>query len=453
MQLQRCEAKGQQEEDRAEQQETRAGGGGQEVEHSRRRSANGGGIKPSANAHSGDEDSVQDTRKGGGQLGADRSATDAGRKRGPQDHDHDVHVHGESDDEGERQKTKHNKSLAERGRALVKCAAANDDEDLGVFLDVKAHDTKAHRLVLETVAPVDSSCAPQPKDAGKKEKTFAWMDSGDEEDQEDLPKEDATRAEKKLDELEEADSEHEEEEASVAATIEALDSVQSFGRMMRLAPALQNKLRSGTMGVVDVMAACRALARTKFFDGDILQDLYVVLRKLLQAGSLDVSQTDDAIQCFRTLNAYDREFFSAVAKAFKCKTQEMQAMLRNAWLDAFKSFGHKVEGDFLQLLEVPPLLANNPGYRRVRCWHYSRGACALEGVCTFSHDPRAPLSLADAGNEDWWRSKPLVMTQNQKTLGHGVYGLSSSTDSRSSPAAPTGWLIAMAPGLAPPGSA
>jgi len=225
-------------------------------------------------------------------------------------------------------------------------------------------------------------------------------------------------------------------------TVDALDEVHSFGRMMLLAPALRKWLQSSATGPAEVMAVCRALARTKFFDGDILDDLYMVLRRLLQADSLDFAQTDDAIRCFRTLNAYDRSFFSAVARAFKGKTQEIPATIRNTWLEAYKGFGHLVESDFLQLLEVPPLLTNNPSYRRVRCWHYSRGLCLLEALCTFSHDPRAPLSLADGGNEDWWRSKPLVMTQNQKTLGHGVYGLSNTSDMRAPPAAPAGWLLA-----------
>jgi len=136
-----------------------------------------------------------------------------------------------------------------------------------------------------------------------------------------------------------------------------------------------------------------------------------------------VAQTHDAILCLKTLNAYDKSIFSAVAKAFKAKTGSMDAAMRNIWLEIFKSFGHDLEKDFLQLLEVPPVPPTMPSYRKVRCWHHSRGLCVLDSACTFSHDQRAPLSLVEGGREDWWRSKSVMMTQNQKSLGDGAYGL------------------------------
>jgi len=32
------------------------------------------------------------------------------------------------------------------------------------------------------------------------------------------------------------------------------------------------------------------------------------------------------------------------------------------------------------------------------------------------------MSLADGGKEDWWKTKSVIMTQNQKSMGFGVYG-------------------------------
>lgn len=306
------------------------------------------------------------------------------------------------------------------------CAAANDDEDLGVLFTVKSQDSKERKVAVKEPSA-------EHRVTSKREKAFAWMDSDDDGEQEDIGDADQN--------AEDGDADEGDAEATLVTT-DALDEVHSFGRMMLLAPALRTWLQQSTTGPAEVMAVCRALARTKFFDGDILEDLHVVLQKLLQAGSLDFSQTDDAIQCFRSLNAYDRGFFSAVARAFKGRVHEIPPNIRNSWSEAYKGFGHSAERDFLQLLEIPPLLANNPSFRRVRCWHFSKGSCHLESLCTFSHDPRAPLSLADGGNEDWWRSKPLVMTQTQKTMGHGVYGLSNTSDMRAPPVAPAGWLMA-----------
>jgi len=206
-------------------------------------------------------------------------------------------------------------------------------------------------------------------------------------------------------------------------TAEALDQVQSFGRMMLLAPSLRSWLGASERGPADVVAACRAMARTKFFDGDILEELYAVLQKLLKADRLDGTQTSDVILCLKTLNAYDRGVFSAVARAFKPKTGAIDSGMRARWLEIFKGFAHDLERDFLQLLEVPPLSPAMPSYKKVRCWHHSRSCCVLADACTFSHDARAPLSLGEGGREDWWRSKSVMMTQNQKALGDGAYGL------------------------------
>lgn len=246
------------------------------------------------------------------------------------------------------------------------------------------------------------------------------MDSDDDEDKaaDKEPEDEAKVKRRKVDDS----GEEEEKEEDVEVSVDSLDQVQSFGRMMMLAPALQKQLRGGKLGPLEIMAACRALARTKFFDGDINEDLFKVLASTITADKLDVLQTNDVIFCLKTLNAYDRKVLSAVARSFKSKTSAMDAAMRAAWLEVFKAYKHEHEPDFLQLLEVPPLLPTNPSYRRIRCFHFSRGNCTLGTLCTYSHDSRAPLSLADGGSEDWWRSKPLVMTQNQKTMGAGVYG-------------------------------
>merc|ERR1719362_1122221 len=316
-----------------------------------------------------------------------------------------------------------------RQKAVVKCAAANDEEDLAGLSGTKA---------AVTVQPVSTEektegAITQINGKTRREKEFARMDSEDEANEE-------PDRNREADEEEQAEQ-HQPQEEDTEVNADTLDLVQSFGRMMTLAPSLQKRLGTGTLGPADVLAACRALSRTKFFDADLLEGLCTELRKLLQNNLVDEVQVNDAIQCFKSLNAYNCGIFSVVAKAFKFKTRAMDAGIRSAWLDIFREFGHDSEKDFLQLLEVPALPPTDPRYRKVRCWHHSRGSCALASLCTFSHDEHAPVSLVDVGNEDWWRTKPLVMTQNQKTLGHGVYGLSGMTDLRAPPAAPVGWHV------------
>jgi len=298
-------------------------------------------------------------------------------------------------------------------KATVKCAAANDDEDLGSLFEAKADDKVEEKKARIEPTEEPAEAAGSGQSTGRRKKEFAWMDSESEEGE----------AAGETQEGAEDGAEEKKEDEEVEVSAEALDQVQSFGRMMLLAPSLQKWLQCGRRGPADIVAACRALARTKFFDGDIIEDIYAVLRKLLRGDRLDLAQTNDAITCLKTLNAYDKAVFSAVAKAFKAKTGSMETQMRNAWLEIFKGFGHDLEKDFIQLLEVPPVPPTMPGYRKVRCWHHSRGVCVLDSACTFSHDSRAPLSLGEGGREDWWRSKSVMMTQNQKTLGDGAYGL------------------------------
>jgi len=320
----------------------------------------------------------------------------------------------------------------ERKAPVVRCSAMNDDEeDFGTLFDQKPPGRQLHKD-RSTDAEADAQGPPQGPPAAapvaatraaegvtKKEKEFAWMDSDDEgEDEPAAGGSQVAPAEKQEEPPDKGTSDNDEE----PVTAESLDEVSTFGRMVLLAPAIQKWLRSGSIGAPGAMATIRALARTTFFDGDLLEELHKVLRRLLQAGALEATQVDDAICCFRTLNAYDSGFFSAVARAYKSRTRDLQATLRHSWIEAMVGFGHTADPDFLQLLEVPALPSNSPAFRKVRCWHLSKGGCVLEAACSFSHDPGAPLSLAEGGNEDWWRSKPLVMTQNQRSLGHGTYG-------------------------------
>lgn len=312
-----------------------------------------------------------------------------------------------------------------RSKALT-CAAA-DDDSLGSASDT-CHEGKRTRQEPAETKSEGQDPGASGHAAKRKEKEFAWMDSDDEGEEEDeeeereehapLPNQGIKSSEKHGDHADAKTSEENRDEVCV----ESLDEVQSFGRMMLLAPSLQNDLSGGKLEPAVVVAACRALGRAKFFDHELLEALFACLRQLLLADKLDVAQANDALLCLDALNAYDRGVLSAVAASFRSKTSTLEPAMRSSWLEVFRRFEHKIEKDFLQMLEVPPLIPANPSYRRVRCWHFSRGSCVLDKMCTFSHDSRAPLSLADGGVEDWWRAKPLVMTQNQKTLGHGIYG-------------------------------
>lgn len=335
----------------------------------------------------------------------------------------------------------------------ARCAAANesDDEDdwAGVFVSRKIRRTGGDGAASNTAAkPPPSSgskeeggAAVDPEGGEKRKakvKEFAWMDSdddvGDEGDGasgaggDGEPSSVTKGAGDGKESKQEADDDDEE---NVVVSVETIDEVQSFGRMVLLAPALRKRLRSGEQEAPIVAAACRALARTRFFDGELLEDLQSAVLQLLKAERLEVTQASDALLCLRELNAYDQRVLSAVAVAFSGKTATLEPAVRSVWHDVFISMGHSQDKDFLQLLEVPPLLPTSPAFKRIRCRFLDRGGCALGVACTYSHDDRAPISLEQLSSAI--RSSPVVMTQTQYSMGRGCYGNKSPL-----------------PGLAPP---
>lgn len=302
-------------------------------------------------------------------------------------------------------------------KVAVKCAAANDDDDLGGSFSITE---KAKRSRIPVSADTEkrprteaTAEASQKHVKTKKEKEFAWMDSEDEDS-------DAERQREKdhSERVEDAKDEDDEE-----VTLDKLDSVHTFGRMVLLEPALLRKLKdksSGPEGIVT--AACRALARTKFFDADLQEELGKVVARMLSDGKLDAKSTNDVILYLHTLNSYNKAVFTAVARAFRSKVAQIEPPIRAAWFEVYKSFGHDLQPDFVQLLEKPPLPVASPMFKKVRCEHNFNGRCELGSACTYSHDMLAPITLAQEKHEDNWRQRSTMLTQDQKALGMGAYG-------------------------------
>ncbi|CAJ1444118.1 unnamed protein product [Effrenium voratum] len=281
------------------------------------------------------------------------------------------------------------------------CAALSDSEnEMVVKPPSKKKAVDGAKDTKDTKAPEEVK-EKEKESKPKKEKEFAWMDSDEEEEQKEDRGKDVSGSE--------------DENADVSAA--TLDGVETFGRMMVLSPALLKKIPR--MLPEDVAAACRALARTKFFDSDIIRVLSGVLKRLLLRDRLNVEQADDVVKCFAILNVYDESVFSAIARQMKVRTSSMDQVLRTQWYDIYKGFKHGGDKDFYQLLQVPHLTALSPGYKRLRCEHHQRGDCAVGEACTYSHDPRAPIELENAFIRP---VSKVMMTQTQSNMGRDVYG-------------------------------
>ncbi|CAE6939061.1 PEX19-1 [Symbiodinium sp. CCMP2592] len=307
------------------------------------------------------------------------------------------------------------------------CVAAQDDfgessDDLEMVAKVslkKTRETKVAVAEENTGSQPGADTAPvsSPKsEPRRRKKEFAWMDSdsdeGETEERDQKADPDASLDESAKQAQVEA-SGSEDENADVSAG--TLDGVETFGRMMVLAPALLKKLPR--MLPEDAAAACRALSRTKFFDNDIIRALSALMKRLLLRDRLSIEQADDVLRCMASLNIYDEGVFSAIARQMKVRTSSLDQAVRGQWYDIYKGFKHSGDKDFYQLLEVPPLNALNPGYKRLRCFHHQRGCCAVGEACTYSHDPRAPIELESAFARP---VSKVMMTQTQSNMGRDV---------------------------------
>lgn len=292
-------------------------------------------------------------------------------------------------------------------KAKVKCSVANDDDSDDASEEERRpkRPRTSQSSSSKKVAVGGSSSKKKPlvekspPRKAKKEKEFAWMDSDDDDDKEESD-EDAKQDKQDTDEDE--------------VTLEKLNQVERFGQMIILQDSLHQKLKSSSLGPEEIAAACRALARSKFFDGDLLDELCISLQKMINEDKLTDVQTTDAIVCLKELNYYKKDVFSAVAKNFKPKIRMLSPVARSTWLEAMQSLNHKADRDFLQVLEVVPLLPVNPGYRKVKCAFFAKGHCELGESCTFAHNEFAPVTLDGMAGEDAWRRRSVIMTHEQK---------------------------------------
>lgn len=295
--------------------------------------------------------------------------------------------------------------MAMKRKTTVRCAAANDEDDLGALFDeAEERKSKSAKHSQSDACEADEALLAEVKPK-RKEKAFAWMDSDDEDQDGD-------------DEV--APNEGEKKEAREQISESTLDSVQSFGRMMLLVPELQKRLRSGDLSGLEMAAACRAIGRTKFFDGDLLEVLYPTLQQMLRHGKIDLQHVQDVVSCLWTINAYDKGVFCALAACSRSVVGKLSRDTREQFFSICKAFRHEEDQDFLQMLETPPLEITSLGYKKLRCKHFAAGGCLLANGCTFAHDMKAPLAVDElnGGLMQMKDIKRVVMTANQESMGN-----------------------------------
>merc|ERR1712048_1221888 len=90
-----------------------------------------------------------------------------------------------------------------------------------------------------------------------------------------------------------------------------LQDIETMSQLSRMASGLKKKLKNGDLKARDLCALCRVAAKTKFFDGELFEELHPVLKKELKRRRFSDAEAMEVILSLASLNAYDAGVFDA----------------------------------------------------------------------------------------------------------------------------------------------
>jgi len=160
-----------------------------------------------------------------------------------------------------------------------------------------------------------------------------------------------------------------------------LDEVTSLSQMARLAPGLRAKLRGGDVRPREMCALCRAAAKTKFFDGELFEELFAVLPKELRRGRFSREEMLDIICGLSGLNAYNAGVFDAACAALTPSVAGLPSADRERIKAALSAVKHDAGSAFMGELRGKKASDN-----RDLCELFVRGQCKMGPRCKLSHD-------------------------------------------------------------------
>lgn len=197
---------------------------------------------------------------------------------------------------------------------------------------------------------------------GFRDKEFAWMDSGDD--------------------LEAHSSPDSSKSASSSRTKTVpIEQVETLSQMARLAPGLQRQLKRGDVRPRELYEVARALARSKFFDADLFQDLAKEFRRVFKRRTLGTLEILDAVCSLAELNAYDLAMFEAACAALLPEIAGLPDANRQRLDAALKQVKHSPGEEFVRALKT-----SRRADTREACPMFWRGQCKWGPRCKLSHD-------------------------------------------------------------------
>lgn len=184
-------------------------------------------------------------------------------------------------------------------------------------------------------AKKDEAEEEEEKGKSKKDKEFAWMESGDEAEGSDKEGSEASSPSR----------------AIKVPPPKSAEEVETLSQMMSL---IENFERGKLlrMPMADIAELCKAAARVRYYDQATFGDVTSAMRVHFRGrGNLNADHIATIVGCLADVNAYDRDLFEAAAKAIgnKC-SGNLDPGLRRVLLNAFKKYNHKSEEAIIPFL-------------------------------------------------------------------------------------------------------
>lgn len=169
----------------------------------------------------------------------------------------------------------------------------------------------------------------------KKEKKFAWMDSGDEDDG--AVKDD------------EASSDESEPLPAAPAPVSAVE-VQTMSQMMRFMDQFP-RAKLLRLPMAECAAVCEAAARVRYYDATVFSDLIPAIRVHLRSKTpQNPAHVVAVVEGLADVNAYEFELFELAAQTVERNSSKLDRSGRRRILASFKKVNHKSKQPFCQKL-------------------------------------------------------------------------------------------------------
>lgn len=173
-----------------------------------------------------------------------------------------------------------------------------------------------------------------------------------------------------------------------------IDKVETLAQMARLAPELERRLRKGDVRPRELCEVAAALARSKFFDGGLVESLAKEFCHVFKKRQLGASDVVSALCSLAELNAYNARMFEAGCELL-CESNVADASKQRLEA-ALKQVNHD-PGELLQKLRSR---GSARGDTREPCTLFWRGQCKWGPKCKLSHDAESFERNAEEGK---WR--------------------------------------------------